>query len=139
MTLLRVQGECKSMSEGHCPPPDGSEDACSSEFQARRKHAPKPRRASETRALNTSRNRAGLVARAAPRRAEKAGQVRVILSDARSRVQCVGKRLCPVLSGLLWWQQVGWDAMQLLAQQCQGRGWGVREKVKLKGWTVLSR
>jgi hypothetical protein len=44
-------------------------------------------RASETKALRAMRNRATLVARAAPRRAENAGQVRLIESESDSSVR----------------------------------------------------
>jgi hypothetical protein len=44
-------------------------------------------RASETRALRAMRSRATLVARAAPRRAANAGQVRLIASESDSRVR----------------------------------------------------
>jgi hypothetical protein len=52
-----------------------------------RKQAPKTMRASETKALRAMRNRATLVARAAPRRAANAGQVRLIESESDSSVR----------------------------------------------------
>ena len=49
------------------------------EPRASRKHAPKTRRASATRALITRRSRDGFVARAAARRSSKAGQMEATL------------------------------------------------------------
>ncbi len=49
------------------------------EPRASRKHAPKTRRASATRALTTRRSREGLVARAAARRSSKAGHIEATL------------------------------------------------------------
>jgi hypothetical protein len=57
------------------------------EARASRKQAPKTMRVSETRALRAIRSRATLVARAAPRRAANAGQVRLIASESDSRVR----------------------------------------------------
>ena len=53
--------------------------------RARRKQAPKTRRASETKALRAMWSRATFVARAAPRRAANAGHVRWISSESDSR------------------------------------------------------